>query len=124
LDTGLIIKAGVYDCGMARVRLGDVAIFSRQLATMQAAGLPLVQAVAIIAEQTENSVFKAILARVAGDIQAGAGFPDALAKHPYVFPALFVNMVKAGIRGGNLDVILERISSHFEKEIIFNLNPA
>jgi type IV pilus assembly protein PilC len=109
----------MYDEGMSRVRLHELAVFSRQLATMQAAGLPLVQAVAIIAEQNDNPVFRAILERVARDVKEGRSFAEALAEHPFVFPALFVNMAKSGEVGGNLDVILERLSAHFEAQILF-----
>ena len=97
----------------------DIAVFSRQLATMQATGLPVAQAIAIIAEHSDNRIFKAILERIVADIKAGSGFSEALAKHPFVFPPLYVNLAKAGEAGGNLDVVLERLSSHFEQQIIF-----
>ena len=97
----------------------DIAVFSRQLATMQGAGLPLVQAISIIAEQSDNRIFSVILDRIAGDVKAGASFPEALAKHPFIFPKLYVNMARAGVMGGNLDVMLDRISTYLEKDLIF-----
>lgn len=115
----IVFRPWRYDEGMARVNLRDVAVFSRQLATMQAAGLPLAQAVAIIAEQNNNRIFRAILERVARDLKEGKSFWEALKEHPFVFSGLYVNMAKSGEAGGNLDVILERLASHFEQQIIF-----
>ncbi len=97
------------------VGLKDLAIFSRQLATMQAAGLPLAHAIAIIGEQSDNSKLRTILFSIRDDIEHKANFSEALAKHPSAFTQLYVNMVKAGETGGNLDVILERLSSYLEK---------
>ncbi len=93
----------------------DIVIFSRQLATMQAAALPLVQAVGIIAEQTEHKAFRGILVQVRDDISSGAQMSEALAKHPSVFPPLYINMIRAGEQGGSLETILERLSVHLEK---------
>jgi len=97
------------------VKMQDVVIFSRQLATMQAAGLPLVQAIGIIAEQATSKNLQIVLRQVREDVSSGGNFSEALAKHPRAFNGLYVNMVKAGEQGGNLDVILERLSSYMEK---------
>lgn len=98
-----------------KVKDSDVVIFSRQLATMQAAGLPLVQAIGIIAEQATSKNLQSVLRTVREDVSSGGNFSEALAKHPRAFSGLYVNMVKAGEQGGNLDVILERLSSYMEK---------
>jgi len=97
------------------VKMQDVVIFSRQLATMQAAGLPLVQAIGIIAEQASSKNLQTVLRQVREDVSSGGNFSEALAKHPRAFNGLYVNMVKAGEQGGNLDVILERLSTYMEK---------
>ena len=98
-----------------KVAMGDVVIFSRQLATMQAAGLPLVQAIGIIAEGSSSKGLQTVLRQVREDVSSGGNFSEALAKHPRAFSSLYVNMVKAGEQGGNLDVILERLSEYMEK---------
>lgn len=98
-----------------KVRIKDILIFTRQFSTMIDAGLPLVQGLSILAEQTENSTFKKILQRVTRDVEAGSSLADAMKKHPRVFDALFVNMVAAGEVGGVLDTILKRLGTHLEK---------
>ena len=99
---------------MTHSRAAQVTLFSRQLATMVAAGLPLPQAIGIIAEQTEPGRFRDTLTTVKDDVVAGASFPEALAKHPGTFDPLYANMVKCGDIGGNLDVILDRLANHLE----------
>ncbi len=96
--------------------LKDVAIFSRQLATMMAAGLPIVQALAILEKQTENKKFKAILKGVRTDVEGGMALSDALVKHP-VFGRLYVNLVRAGEASGTLDAILDRLATFLEKDL-------
>jgi len=104
-----------------RVKSKDVVLFSRQLATMVSSGLPLPQAIGIIAEQSDSKAFKGVLLQVRDDVTSGSSFPEALAKHPSVFNQLYVNMVKAGDIGGNLDVILDRLSGFLEKaEVLKN----
>ncbi len=98
-----------------KVKSKDVVLFSRQLATMVSSGLPLPQAIGIIAEQSDSKGFKAILFQVRDDISSGSNFPEALAKHPACFSDLYVQMAKAGDTGGNLDIILDRLSVFLEK---------
>jgi len=98
-----------------KVKQKDIVIFSRQLATMQAAGLPLVQAIGIIAEQATHAGLRKVLMQIRDDVSSGGNFSEALGKHPAVFIPLYINMVKAGEQGGNLDVILERLSTYLEK---------
>ncbi len=89
----------------------DIIVFNRQLATLFAAGIPLLSGIQGLAEQMQNKTFKEILLKVAADIQTGSSFSDALAKHPKVFSELYINMVRAGEASGTLDDILGRLAS-------------
>ena len=93
----------------------DVVIFTRQFATMINAGLPLVQSLSILAQQTENKTLKEVTKAVVYDVEAGNTLADALRKHPKAFPELYVNMVAAGEAGGILDTILLRLATFLEK---------
>ena len=95
----------------------DLQIFTRQLATMIDAGLPLVQCLDILANQSENKSFKRILSSVKNSVEQGATFSDALRKHPKVFDELYVNLVAAGEIGGILDTILNRLAVYIEKAV-------
>jgi type IV pilus assembly protein PilC len=97
------------------VKLGELVLFSRQMATMIDAGIPLVQALEIISEQIENKSFRAITTDVKKDVASGMGFNEALAKHPRAFSPLFVNMIKAGESSGALDSIMDRLAQYLEK---------
>jgi type IV pilus assembly protein PilC len=92
----------------------DVVVFTRQLATMIDAGLPLVQSLTALEEQTQNKVFKPIVRQVTEKVQQGQALSEALAEHPKVFNRLFVSMVRAGETGGLLAEILDRIASYLE----------
>lgn len=98
------------------VGLKDLAVLSRQAATMVSAGLSLLKTLNILAEQTENKKLKSTLGAVARDVEVGFAFSDALGKHPRVFPPLMVNMIRAGEIGGFLDGALETIAMNYEKE--------
>ncbi|MCZ6760219.1 MAG: type II secretion system F family protein [Gemmatimonadetes bacterium] len=98
-----------------RVPTRDVVIFTRQFATMINAGLPLVQALDILAKQTDNKVLAETTKQVVYDVESGNTLADALSKHPKTFAELFVNMVAAGEAGGILDTILLRLSTFLEK---------
>ncbi|GMR04776.1 MAG: type II secretion system F family protein [Thermodesulfobacteriota bacterium] len=93
----------------------DLAIFSRQFATMIDAGLPLVQCLDILATQHENAQFKKTLLEVKNSVEGGSTFADALKKHPKVFDSLYINLVNAGEVGGILDTILNRLAHFLEK---------
>jgi type IV pilus assembly protein PilC len=93
----------------------DVVIFTRQFATMINAGLPLVQALNILSQQSENKTLKEITRAVVYDVEAGNTLADALRKHPKAFSDLYVNMVAAGEAGGILDTILNRLATFLEK---------
>lgn len=98
-----------------KVPTRDVVIFTRQFATMINAGLPLVQALDILAKQTDNKVLAETTKQVVYDVESGNTLADALSKHPKTFAELFVNMVAAGEAGGILDTILLRLSTFLEK---------
>jgi len=100
-----------------KVGLKDLAVMSRQMATMLAAGLSLLRALTILGEQTENKKLAATLNDVRGQIESGWSFSDSLAKHPAVFPRLMVFLVKAGETGGFLDGALESIAENFESDV-------
>ncbi|WP_062378009.1 type II secretion system F family protein [Demequina pelophila] len=100
-----------------RIGLKDIAIMSRQLATMISAGLSLLRAMTILTEQTENKALQKVLAEVRGDVETGKAFSVALGRHPKVFPPIMINMVRAGEIGGFLDQVLVSIAENFEKEV-------
>jgi type IV pilus assembly protein PilC len=93
----------------------DVVILTRQFATMINSGLPLVQALDILSEQSENPVLKEVTRAVVYDVESGHTLADALRKHPKAFTELYVNMVAAGEAGGILDTILLRLATFMEK---------
>ena len=93
----------------------DIVIFTRQFATMINAGLPLVQSLDILAEQTENENLRKTIQDVLYDVESGHTLADAMGKHPKVFTDLYVNMVAAGEAGGILDIILLRLATFLEK---------
>jgi type IV pilus assembly protein PilC len=97
------------------IKTREVVIFTRQFATMINSGLPLVQSLTILAEQTENKRFQKIIGEVLQDIQSGQTLADSMRRHPKVFTELYVNMVAAGEAGGILDVILNRLAVFLEK---------
>jgi type IV pilus assembly protein PilC len=98
-----------------KITAKDVVIFTRQFSTMIDAGLPLVQGLTILAEQTENKTFQNVLKRVTKDVEGGSSLAEALKKHPKAFDALYVNLVAAGEIGGILDTILQRLAAYIEK---------
>jgi type IV pilus assembly protein PilC len=93
----------------------DIVIFTRQFATMIGAGLPLIQALDILAKQTENKAFATVIGEIKAEVEGGSTFADALRKHPKVFDDLYANMVAAGEVGGILDTILVRLAGYIEK---------
>jgi type IV pilus assembly protein PilC len=97
------------------VKTREIVIFTRQFATMINAGLPLVQSLTILAEQTENKKLQEVISAVLYDIESGQTLADALRKHPKVFTELYTNMVAAGEAGGILDTILNRLAAFLEK---------
>jgi type IV pilus assembly protein PilC len=108
-------KAVGISLGGGGIKTRDIVIFTRQFATMINAGLPLVQSLSILANQTENKALKEVTRQVVYDVEAGNTLADALAKHPKAFSGLYVNMVAAGEAGGILDTILMRLATFLEK---------
>src|SRR5438067_7942541 len=98
-----------------KVPMRDIVIFTRQFSTMINAGLPLVQALDILATQSENPALKDVTRQVVFDVESGNTVADALRKHPKAFTDLYVNMVAAGEAGGILDTILMRLAVFMEK---------
>jgi type IV pilus assembly protein PilC len=98
-----------------KVKQRSIAIFTRQLATMIDAGLPLVQSLEILSSQQDNKAFKNILREIREDVEGGSTFAGALKKHPTTFNELYTNLVVAGEEGGILDNILTRLANYIEK---------
>jgi len=100
-----------------KVKLKDLAVFSRQFATMINSGLSLLRALNILTAQTENKELARILGEVRNDIETGNSLSASMAKHPAAFPPLMVNMCKAGEVGGFLDSVLMQIAANYESEV-------
>ncbi len=98
-----------------RVKAKQLTQFTRQLSTLQDAGLPIVRSVKILEGQMRAGVLKNVLISVVEDIESGSSFSDSLAKQPKAFDKLYVNMIKAGEAGGVLDAILQRLADFREK---------
>ncbi|MEK6677638.1 MAG: type II secretion system F family protein [Planctomycetota bacterium] len=101
--------------GIGRVKVKVLTQFTRQLSTLQDAGLPILRSLRILEEQQRPGMMKNILRGVAEDIEAGATLSEACSRHPRAFNRLYVNMVAAGETGGVLDVILQRLAEFMEK---------
>ncbi|MGH2785273.1 MAG: type II secretion system F family protein [Actinomycetota bacterium] len=100
-----------------KVKPKDIAVFSRQFATMINSGLSLLRALNILAEQTENAMLARTIADVRTDVEKGLSLSAALAKHPKVFKRLYVAMIRAGEIGGVLDSVLLRLAENLEKDV-------
>jgi len=105
---------GLFKSG-GKIRPSDIAIFSRQLATMLAAGIPLVQAFEIVGTGHDNAAMQKLILAVKGDVEGGSALAEALAKHPLYFDDLFVNLVEAGEQAGALETLLDKIATYKEK---------
>jgi type IV pilus assembly protein PilC len=103
--------------GSGKVKLKDLAVASRQFATMINSGLSLLRSLAILSEQTENPALGKTFGEVRNAVEAGQSLSTALAKHPKVFPPLMINMCRAGEVGGFLDSVLLQIAENFESEV-------
>ncbi len=99
------------------VKSKDLAIVSRQMATMISAGLSLLRTLTIITEQTENKKLAKIFDTVRSDVESGSSLSDAMAKHPDDFPPLMINLIRAGETGGFLEKSLESVANNFEAEV-------
>jgi len=101
--------------GGGKVDAGDIAVFSRQLATMLAAGIPLVQAFEIVGSGNEKASMRKLILDIKADVEGGTSLHEALAKHPLQFDDLFVNLVEAGEQAGALETLLDKVATYKEK---------
>ena len=101
--------------GGGRIETSDIAIFSRQLATMLAAGIPLVQAFEIVGNGHENAAMQKLILGIKADVEGGSALAEALAKQPLYFDDLFINLVEAGEQAGALETLLDKIATYKEK---------
>lgn len=108
-------RPGLFRMGQPKVKMEELVVFTRQLATMVDSGIPLVSALDILAEQSEDRTFKPILRKLRDDVETGASLSEALGHHPRSFSEFFINMVKAGESSGQLDQILDRVATYLEK---------
>ena len=107
-------KQGMFSGG-GSITTADIAIFSRQLATMLAAGIPLVQAFEIVGTGHENAAMQKLILSIKADVEGGSALAEALAKHPLYFDDLFINLVEAGEQAGALETLLDKIATYKEK---------
>lgn len=97
-----------------KVKTVEILVFTRQLSTIVNAGLPLLQGLDILAEQTEDPRFAAVMQQIGRDVEGGESFSDALKRHPRVFSDLYVSMIRAGEASGNLDEVLLQLADYLE----------
>jgi len=102
---------------MEKVRLKELAVYSRQLSVLIDAELPLIQSLGILAEQQKNKYFKRVINTIKEDVEAGSTVHQAKRKHPKVFDDLYCNLVASGEQSGSLDVMLRRLSEYIEKTV-------
>jgi len=115
-NTGLQREINIPGFG-AKITLKDLAIMSRQMATMISAGLSLLRTLAILAEQTESKPLAKVLAQVRNDVETGVSFSAAMTKHKTVFPPLMINIIRAGEVGGFLEQSLVSVAENYEAEV-------
>jgi len=108
---------GQIEFGGKKVKLKQVAIFSRQFATMVNSGLPILRALAILSEQTENKELARVLGEARLDVEQGSSLSGAMGKHDHVFNNLYISMVRAGETGGTLDSTLLALAEMIEREV-------
>ena len=99
-----------------RVKTSDLVIFTRQLATMVSAGVPLARGLDLLQEDPESPYFQEVLTNITKDVRGGLPLGDAFAKYPNVFSEVYINMVKAGEEGGILDQIMKRLAKQIESD--------
>jgi len=112
-----VSSLGKIKIGGNKIKLKDLSIFCRQFATMVNSGLPILRALAILADQTESEPLAAVVTQVRLDVEQGASLSIAMGKHPKAFNDLFLSMVKAGETGGSLDDVLLSLADMIEKEV-------
>jgi type IV pilus assembly protein PilC len=115
--TGLNAEINLGGLFKKKVGLKDLAVMSRQLATMISSGLALLRALTILSEQSENEILRETLDSVRKDVEQGLSLSEAIAKHDTIFPPLFINLVRAGETGGFLESSLQSVAENYEKEV-------
>jgi type IV pilus assembly protein PilC len=116
--SGIVVKKkakSIFGAAGKSVKPRDVAFFSRQIATMMHAGVPLVQSLEILANGQKNPRFKKLIDQVKNDVEGGSSFHESLGKHPVQFDELYVSLVKAGENSGVLDTILDTVATYKER---------
>ena len=108
-------SSAIHLFGDKRIKPADIAIFTRQLATMMKAGVPLVQAFDIIAEGTQHEKMRGLILTLRNDVSSGAGLAGALAQHPKHYDNLFCSLVASGENSGTLEIMLDRVATYKEK---------
>src|SRR5437879_5440451 len=108
---------GSIEIGKKKIKLKQLAVFSRQFATMINSGLPILRALGILSDQADNKELARILASARLDVERGASLSQAFQKHPKAFNDLYISMVRSGETGGSLDDTLLRLSFMFEREV-------
>ena len=98
----------------AKVKGAEMVVFTRQLATMISAGIPLVESIDILAEQSQNLGLRSVLEAVSAEVRGGRDLSAALASHPRLFPDIYINMIRAGEASGQLDTVLDRLAEYQE----------
>ena len=101
--------------GKKKIKPMDIAIFTRQMATMMKAGVPLVQAFEIVADGLDNPSMKDVVLKIKADVEGGNNFAGALQKHPLLFDDLYCSLVDAGEQSGALETMLDRVALYKEK---------
>jgi type IV pilus assembly protein PilC len=99
-----------------KVTLGDLSIFSRQLAAMISSGIPITRSLYTLSRQTSNSTFKSALEDIAKNVESGMSITDAFAAYPRIFPEIYIAMLQSGEMGGIMEVTLKRLASQMQKE--------
>ena len=108
-------RSTLLEVGTAGVKIEQLVIFSRQLATMVDSGISITSALDVLVDQIEDRNFKQIIRKIRNDIEAGASLSEAAGRHPKAFSDFFVNMIRAGESSGRLDEILDRVAAYLEK---------
>jgi type IV pilus assembly protein PilC len=116
-EKGARLRTEIRLPGSGRVKLKDLAVFSRQFATMINSGLSLLRSLTILGQQTGNRRLAEVVTQVGAEVERGTSLSAALAKHPRIFNRLYVSMVRAGEIGGFLDQVLVKVAETFEKEV-------
>jgi type IV pilus assembly protein PilC len=107
-------KTGFFGPPRPRVKTKDIAVTTRQLSTMISSGIPLLESLEILQEQTSDPGFQIVLDKIIDRVRSGSDFSSALSEHPRQFSKIYVNMIRAGESSGQLDVILQRLADYME----------